>query len=249
MVSGAPSAKMKWDAEGIRFSAMPPPSVAFELKPLWEAVVGKAPEEVQERPQQGVRNEFGPFLDDHFFITQLFSRIDLIFGVLPQKAVELDLVSTGPYERAERAHVELSKKWLKVAPSLGRMAYAPTLVHRVSSVEEGYACLREMLPRLPLDDGARNLLWQINRPRPSKVVKGITINRLSKWSVLTHQRMHMAQEGGLMFSSPVAQSIACKLELDIYTDPIEPLPAETLLPLLEELIATAKEISERGDVA
>jgi hypothetical protein len=41
---------------------------------------------------------------------------------------------------------------------------------------------------------------------------------------------------------------ACKLELDIYTDPIEPLPAENLVPLLDELIATAKEISERGDI-
>jgi hypothetical protein len=247
VINGAP-AKLSWEAEGLRFSAFPPPSVAFELKPLWETLVGKVPEEVQERPQQGLRNEFGPLLDDHFFVTQLFSRIDFILAVHPQKAFGLEVVSVGPYERAEKAHVELAKKWLKGAPSLGRIAYAPTLVHRVDSVEQGYKVLRELLPRLPLDEGAQSLLWQINRPRPSKVVNGVTINRLSKWSVTTQQRMQLLPETQIVFSGPVSTMSACKLELDIYTDPIEPLPAENLVPLLDELIATAKEISERGDI-
>lgn len=250
MSDQAPTAKLSWEAEGVRFSAFPPPSVNFEVKPLWEALTGKPPEEVQERPQLGLRNEFGPFLDEHLFVTQQPARIDIIVGVHPQKLEILDLPSAGPYHRAAQAHAEVVRKWLKMAPSLGRIAFAPTLLHRVASVEEGYNRLRELLPRLPLDDGAQNMNWQINRPRGSKIINGITINRLSKWSLVTLQRMQIAAgAGGVAVSKSTASISACKLELDIFTDPIEPLPAERVGQLFDELIVTAQEISERGDIA
>lgn len=249
MSDEALTAKLNWEAEGIRFSAFPPPSVNFEVRPLWEALTGKPPEEVQERPQLGLRNEFGPFLDDHLFVTQQPARIDIVFGVHPQKN-ELEMPSVGQYPRVAQAHIEVAGKWLRIAPSLGRIAFAPTLLHRVASVEEGYKRLRELLPRLPLDEGARNMHWQINRPRPSKSVNGVTINRVSKWSLVTLQRMQIAAgTEGLALSQPTTSISACKLELDIYTDPVEPLPAERLGQLLDELIFAAKEISEQGDIS
>jgi hypothetical protein len=250
--NGAPSAKLIWEAEGIRFTALPPPSVAFEIKPLWESLVGRAPEEVQERPQQGLRNEFGPLLDDHLFIAQHASRVDFILGVHPQKAAGQDTISVGAYERAEQALVEVVKKWLRIAPSLGRIAYAPTLLHRADSVEKTYELLRRFLPKLPLDEGAKNVFWQINRPRQSKVVGGFTINRLSKWSSMTQQRMQFSTAAGeeqALYTGPKVSTHYIRLELDLYTDPIEPLPPETLEGLLDELVSAATEISEKGDVS
>jgi len=245
--TSVPSAKINWEAEGIRFTALPPPSVAFELKPLWEGLHGKAPEEVQERAAQGLRNEFGPFLDDYIFVTQQLARTDFIFGVHPQKVPTMEFISTGTYARVEPTFVELVKKWLKSAPSLGRIAYAPSLVHRVATVEQSYDVLRGVLPALPLDN-AKNVLWQVNRPRPSKVLKDITINRLSKWSAFTLERFQLVQEGGSMMPGAKTSAHGVKLELDIYTDPIGPLPTECLAPLLDELVDAVNEISENGDV-
>jgi hypothetical protein len=245
---GAPSAKIDWEAEGVRFTAFPPPSVTFEPKPLWDSLLGKAPEEVQERPAQGVRNEFGPFLDDNLFLTQQLSRIDFLLGVHPQKAPTMDFVSTGRYARAEPAFSELVKKWLKSAPSLGRIAYAPMLVHQVESVEKSYDVFRHLLPALPVDDKARNVLWQVNRPRASRILKDITINRLSKWSCFTVERFQLVQDTKSFVPGPMASVHGIKLEFDIYTDPIQPIPAECLTPLFEELMSAVNEIIEQGDV-
>jgi hypothetical protein len=244
-----PAKQVSWEAEGVRFSAFPPPSVVFELRPLWEQLVGRPPDEVQERPQQGVRNEFGSFNAGHLFITQQLSRIDFIFGVHPNvAAANADLPSVGNLDKAADAHREVVTTWLSVAPSLGRIAYAPTAINKVKSIEDAYALLRQLLPRLPIDEGVRNMFWQINRPRRSKILRELTINRVSKWSALSMQIMQIQSESGKVLSNVESSSHCSKVELDIYTEPFTPIPAESLSPLFEELVSTAYEILADGDV-
>lgn len=242
-----------WEAEAVRFSAFPPPSVSFELRPIWEQLVGRPPDEVTERPQQGSRQETGPLGDQHLFILQQLLRIDIVFGVHPSKlsVPEFQLVSTGLYERAAAEHAPIIRKWLAAAPTLGRIAYAPVLIHRVQSKVEGYRVLQELLPRLPIDPiNSQDLVWQINRPRTSTVIPDLRVNRFSKWSVIQARTIEIMQGPGQleMVKKPTSDMRAVRLELDIFTDPIKPLPSEELSNLFDELQGMSHEMMERGDL-
>jgi hypothetical protein len=212
--------------------------------------MGKTPQEVQELPQQRVRNELGPLGDNHLFITQQATRVDVILGVHPEKAATMPgLVSVGDYQSTAASFVRLVEKWLQVAPSLGRLAYAPIAFTRVNTIEEGYGKLRQLLPRLPLDEGIRNILWQANRPRKSNVVKDLTISRLTKWHLLTKQKIQLIQDAGRTLATNEQQALHhVRVELDIFTEPFMPIPAESVGPLLKELVDAANEILASGDV-
>ena len=239
-----------WEAEMLRFSAFPPPSVIFEISPLWERLVGQPPEEIQERPQQGLRSEVGPFGQYHLFVTQQFARLDIVFTMHAQQAATLnDFYSIGPYEKDEEVYSPVVRKWLEIAPSLGRLAFAPNLIHRVATQEDGYELLRQILPALPIDPkNSRNFFWQINRPRPSKVLNGVTINRLAKWQMLRRENVQVIPESGGPISSVGQATFALKLDLDIYTEPFTPIPSESAQALYDELVATADELMKFGDV-
>ena len=241
---------LPWEAEVLRFSAFPPPSVAFEIAPLWERLMGTPPEEVQERPQQGLRNEFSAFGEQHLFLTQQLGRFDIIFGVTPDKAAASnDMVSLGPCERAASSHLGVVKKWLKIAPSLGRVAYAPILLCRVATQEAGYEILQKLLPKLPIEPThSRNLLWQINRPVRSAVIEDLTINRLARWSLFRRETVQVIPERTGMISGLGVASFAVRLELDIYTEPFIPIPAESSELLYNEISEHAAQLIKHGDV-
>jgi hypothetical protein len=243
-------ATVAWDIDLLRFSAFPPPSVAFAISPLWERVVGQAPAEVQERPQQGLRNEIGPFGQDTLVITQTLVRFDIIFGMSAEKAASLkDLISLGPYEEREKPFSTVVRKWLEIAPTVGRIAFAPNLIHGVSTQQEGYELLKQILPALPIDaKNSRDLFWQINRPRTSKVLKEVTINRLAKWQMLRREQIQVIPERGGMYTGGGQATYALKLDLDIYTEPFTPIPSESLQSLYSELVTAADELMKAGDV-
>ena len=94
-------------------------------------------------------------------------------------------------------------------------------------------------------------MWQINRPRRSKVMGEVLINRFATWSVLRRDELQLVTGGASASATATATAtaFAVKLGLDIYSDPIMPLPAESMERLYKELISSAEEIMERGDIA
>jgi hypothetical protein len=240
-----------WEAESIRFSAFPPPSVHFEISPIWERLTGKRPDDVQERPNQGVRNEIGS-LDGEFAFYALsqLTRLDLVIASKPTASATEGLISIGPFERAEAALLPFIADWIRIAPTAGRLAYAPIVLHRVKSVQEGNEMLHRLNPALPIDPAnSRDIFWQINRPLPSKTLPELTINRLTKWSVLKSQRVQISTDiSAVVASTPMEPFFAVRLELDLYTEPITPIPAESMQALLTELSGHSREIVQRGDV-
>ena len=243
-----------WEAETLRFTAFPPPSVSFEIRPLWEQLVGHAPEEITEKPQLGFRQETGPLGDQHLFIVQQLSRVDIIFGVHPSRSAsvpEMQLISTGSYDRASSEHTPVVRRWLATAPTLGRLAYGPVLIHRVNGKEEGYRVLQRLLPRLPIDPvNSQDLFWQINRPRASAVIPELRLNKLTRWTVIRGRRLEVVQGVGQveLVQTPLDELSAVRLETDLFTDPARPLPSEEVMNLFDELQSLAHEIMEHGDV-
>jgi hypothetical protein len=237
-------------AETLRFSAFPPPAVAFEPAPLWERLLGAPPEEIQERPQVGLRNEFGKINENHLFVTQQTARFDIIYAMHPDKmALTGALVTIGAYEGTAQFLSSIVKNWLKIAPTVGRLAYAPNVVYPAPSHEASYELLQKLLPRLPIDPvNSAGMLWQINRPRRSKVLPELVINRLTKWSAIKteHVQMPLQAKGEIVPSgSPI---FAARIEIDVNTEPTIPIPAESLQSLFDELRTIAEELMQSGDI-
>jgi hypothetical protein len=106
---------------------------------------------------------------------------------------------------------------------------------------------------VPLKD-ASEFLFQINRPRQSKSIPGIEINRLSRWS--------SSSITGFEFSimpAAIGQSVvttrepahATRIELDVSTpaDRRAAIPQNTQAKLFVEMSELAKEIVLKGDVS
>jgi hypothetical protein len=90
----------------------------------------------------------------------------------------------------------------------------------------------------------RDLLIQVNRPRPSKTDPSIEINRVSKWQAAQVQVLHVTQSGGTSSSSNRAI-----VEVDVNTTPIKALiSGASVAHLIEELGDLADEIITNGDV-
>jgi len=145
-------------------------------------------------------------------------------------------------------------RWLDIAPPVVRLAYGATLFEPVPDRQTGYRRLSQLVPVQIDPVGSEDFLYQINRPRTSRTgLPGLTINRLSKWSVAAFQNFV------LMFTIPPVQpaqpqagrpEIACRIELDINTAPsyTNELPHERLGEIFRELIDVGSEIADRGDV-
>src|SRR5262249_44342957 len=109
----------------------------LERRPLWESLVGNAPEEVGERPAQGIRNEVGPFADAHLFTATSPTRMDCTLGAHPTAERASALVQIGPYSKRKHPFAEIIRRWTDTAPPVARLAFAPALLLPVPNREAG----------------------------------------------------------------------------------------------------------------
>ena len=133
-----------------------------------------------------------------------------------------------------------------------RLAFGATLLQQVSDINEGASRLLQYLPFLDLEDrAARDLLYQVNRPRRSLTVPHVSVNRLSRWS------LELVQSGTLVIRAAqppqmntTQEQPVIKLILDINTAPENSAISLSKMPgLLAEFIQFAQEISTKGDAS
>ncbi len=251
--SALSASSIEWEAESLRATGFLPSVVGFEPSPLWAKLVGTAPEEVNERPQQGLRQEVGPFAKAHLFINQLPVRVDVVLGRHPSSVAttETPFVSIGEYQTEKLALLNIFRKWLDNSPPVTRLAFAPILIHRVSDRQTAYQMLQGMLPAIKIDSAnSEELFWQINRPRRSSSLTGRKINRISKWTVVQFQLVNVAVDSKAAIAMPSTRpSMAIRVELDISTEnSTEVIPGDDLITTFDELCALADEITIKGDV-
>jgi hypothetical protein len=98
-------------------------------------------------------------------------------------------------------------------------------------------------------EGGQEFVYQINRLRKSKVVPTLTINRLMRWNASSWQPVTVELGAGVRALSGPAR-IGAVVTTDVNTDGDrpDPLPAEKLLDLFDELRDLTLEIRDRGDV-
>ncbi len=242
--------------EHLRLTAFLHPDERPTEPAWWSEVTGAQPEQRISKPARGELQDSGLIGTATLSVSLQPGRVDWFISPGPLEAT-IDLVaainSVGPFPDQFGEFTSMMERWLGSAPRVLRMAFGAVVLEQVPSKEAGYRKLAEYLRGVNIDPtGSEDLLYQINRPRPSRGMPNLRLNRLSKWSVAYFQKLRV----GLAASPAVQPQLgdrvhACRIELDINTPAefSEVLPSSNLSQLFRELSDLGAEIVSKGDIA
>lgn len=160
----------------------------------------------------------------------------------------------GPLDTALPAFLDLMRNWLsEVDCDFSRLALGAIVRRPVESAVAGYRELSNYLP-FDLDTDASDLLYRINRARPSEALAdGTLVNRLQTWSVLHAEIVRLSAGGGLSaeLTRPESPWYFARLEMDINTSAERdvPIPRDRRIAVIEEFVELGLEIAAHGDIA
>jgi len=234
-----------WQAEQFRLTAFTPDSLSESALAWWKGITGAEPESKTSRAPVRIHSAEGPHGEGRLILNIGPGRIDWVLVASATKDAATS-PTIGPFDTGEKSFSDLAQNWLKGSPvPMTRLAFGGVAWYSVPNKLEGYKRLAEMLPHVKLDPvGSADFLYQINRPRPSKSVPSLRINRLTKWSVM---QIHLLE---VVTKAMTVPNHHCRVELDINTDPENTtnLPKDAA-PLFKELAALGTEILGNGDIA
>ncbi len=247
--------KSEWLAENLRFTAFTKKTEGSEK--WWNLVMPESHTQIITTPYRGESGKFKKGLVQlNIQVAQPeLQRIDWLYIPESQQLNSKDLPNVGSLDEAVYDFLPVMEKWLSTAKiKINRLAFGAVLIHPVVNKEDGYKYISKYLNAVKLDPlNSLDFLYQINRPRIywGKGIKGIRINRVSKWMVAVLQRIEIAFNGQILSALPAenVQQTACRLEIDINTNPdVRILPKEKIKSILEEIVSIGIEITEKGDV-
>ncbi len=195
----------------------------------------------------------GLFENGKLILSKQSNKVDWLYVVDPQKMSPIPVL--GDFlDELERIRPLISK-WLKdKCPPTNRFAFGSDLLQPVDSQIRGNQRISEYLRSVNIDlEHSSDFAYQINRPCASGVIKGMQINRLSKWSVIRIQTIFQVINSGqgVVAPNPLSSEVinACRLEVDINTsaDFHYDIPKDSFIPILDELINLGTSITEHGD--
>lgn len=238
---------MVWRALSIRVTIFPTPrSPDWYLQ--WADVVGAGEPEGRTTPVQRV--ETAPFGVGRIQLRQqLPPKVDLVYLPSTSPDAAAPTPDVGPFEDAFVAFLEPATRLLNAPLPVTRLAIGTQLSRTVANVQEANEILAGHIRNTRFDlGGASDFLYQINRPRESRILPGLVLNRLVKWQTVQWRVLTLEPGSGRQYEEP--RDFAAVLELDLNTqgERETPLPAALLPSLLDELKTFAREIAEQGDI-
>ena len=241
-----------WDVESIRLSIFHP---QVEVPSgLWEQLMGVAPENMETRPREGIRQEQGAVDDNRLLLVVQNGRLDWNFLPSPSPdrgVIRGALPTLVAAEQTMPMLIRALNLSLRPVGQVYRLALGATLVQQASDLSEGLKQLSKYLPRLDLENhGGSDFSYQINKPRRSPSAPHVQINRLSRWLLEEIQ-------GGAFTIGPSQQpsfqaserTFVSKLILDINTAFGNNAIAIDRMPrIFEDLVHFSCEIAVEGDI-
>ena len=246
-----------WQAIRVRATTFLSPDVEIDENSIWPTVVGGVPEEEQRRAREGLLQQMGTMADLVVVFRIVHPRVDWFVQPpaqaqgMPPDSPDWGVVS---FDHALQTLFQLSTEWFSIVTGVNRIAFGANLVRPASSLTEAHIDLAGHLSELNFGlEGSSDFLYQINRPRPSEVVNGLEINRLSKWAIMIQTTGNFVLQdaaGEQVSLQPSSREYASSLELDINTRAGPQLAgAPTQLnDIFRELTEMGKEISVQGDI-
>lgn len=249
------SSLIVWQTESLRLTAFPSPAAQIARPSWWIDIVKERPENITERPKEGIYQEEGYFANGKLVLRLQPTRIDWLFTQIDDdtKREGPNIPTIGQFPEVLDAFLALMFRWfeLEACPPLQRLAFGAVLLQPVEDRQSGYRLIAKYLPSVKLDpEGSSDFNYQINRPRISTSdINGLTINRLSKWSVASWRGHMFAMEPTSVKYIPGQEHFACRLELDINTSQYfqGELPRTQLSLVFQELVNLGNQIAAEGD--
>jgi hypothetical protein len=244
MSSESHSKGLDWRVESVRLTA-------FVTAPLsegkrWAYVVGELPELTTAKPREQSQEERGVFADGQLVLLTQPGRVDWQYLPSPEEiSTETRSADLSTMLRKFKPAVD---RWLESTPQVKRLAMGVVLLAAVPDRDAGYVALQQYARSLRLAPGAADVVFQVNRPRTSQVIAGLTVNRLTKWSVAKRQRFEVSDNGKV---SSTSETYACRLEVDLstYAERKEEIPYTSLPELWQEFCVLSFEIAEKGETS
>jgi len=238
-----------WKISTLRFTFFPKDEFIFDEN-LWIKLVGAPAENISQQPKFKIMHFEGEYKTGNFVVDIDPLRVSFIY--LPNKDSQ-KIISLGEYEESKLIFQSLIEKWFSISecPIVNRIGFGGIFLIPVTSKVEGYTTIGKFLPSLKIDaENSTDLLYQINRPRKSKVNDTLIINRLMKWSIF---KLEASIDQPFFKSNSqkiVSKEISVRLEFDINThvDYQGQFSPEKQKTIYYELIKLSDEISEHGDI-
>jgi hypothetical protein len=240
-----------WRVLSVRLTVFVTPDTEVPVT-LWRDVVGEDPENSVTQRATATRTETGPFSDGVLTLQVQPMRIDWTHepvglgsqGGLPQVL--------GPFPNGAEPFLRFARRWITNGwyPPTTRMALGFVLISATPDRDAGYRELSQYIDGVPNTPDATDFLYQVNRPRASRVgLDGLQVNRLSKWSVGAFRLI--AVLAGAANANPILSPMHhhLRLELDINTGADFPgkFPRQSVGAVLDDLVNGATEIFEHGN--
>ena len=228
------------------FPAAGPPAANAEA--WWLALFGAPHEKSTRNLKTGLAQLLGKVGDAYMLAIENPLSFELRQIPSDPEQPPLDPDALPLYLDVVPAFHDLALRWLALAdsPPLRRLAFGATLLKPVTTLGHGYETLNGHLPDVNVHPDSSDFLYQINRRRPSSAIRGLPLNRISKWSTQQMQEVIVSADGHLLQK---AGAFACRVELDMNCVPSkQPLPKERIPSLFTELVDFATEIASVGDV-
>ena len=251
--TGIPEDMKPWEVEYFRSTAfLESGSVDFDSAAYWEEVVGDEPEQVVTRSKDGLTLLSGVVNKRSLALNRRRDRIDWMLRASGSPIPEV-LVPHKDISQASdglESFLRIMGKAFQMSCHISRLGFGAVLLRRVDTMDSAYSELSPFLPDVRLEGLAdsSDFFYQINRPRQSEVIQGVTVNRLSKWSVQIFDTITVSDGGAPKMNTA---QLACRLEVDINTSQQQVLHIhkDQTQSLFEELARLGYEISNSGDRA
>jgi len=243
---------MPWLVQSVRLSMFVTPEALRVEAPSWEALTDAAPEN-RAAKRSIVSAEEGPFGGGRLRLQVQQApppRIDLLFAPRSLGAGTEGPPTIGTFNDVANSIREPSGRLLRSGIETVRIALGVVHIQPASDWADAGRIIQAAAgpARLNLTD-ARDFLYRVNRPRPSRAVPELRINRLATWSGVIWQEVLIDVASGQSSGGGVA-GVSAGLETDFSTDEgrREPIPIPQRLQLLEELHQLTVEVASNGDV-
>lgn len=245
---------MDWLGQQLRFSVFAKEAWDPKTSDLWSKISTAEPELDEQKPRERARRRVGNYRDGVGLEIHEISpfRADIFFvarAAEPQGDENLGKVGA----ILEEALSAVQKLLPHVPFEVTRVAVGAILLFPVEDRTTGYRQILSEVHSLRFDPDTdlSDLFFQLNRPRPSSVVSGVSINRLMKYSVMAIKTVRFDLSLGESTRQVEPQPRHyCRLELDLNTAPIpsgQTLDKAKLIPIFEELTREAIVIAAQGE--
>ncbi len=254
-----------WLVEQLRLTVFPGGPVEPLTEEWWKSVVEAPPDEYRARPSQGTSTATGPLVREN--LTSALLELDLAPGRIDwllQSSGELDnagmegLPTIGRVADVLPLFAAMVGPWLLgFGEPLQRVALGAIVHQSVASRRAGYEVLAPLIPSVTLEpDAVSDLIFQINRPRPSTTYPGIVLNRMGHWSVMRWQLIQasiLIPSGGAQIGES-SHGLSVRLQSEMNTDAplpdgVDQLDPSLLASLFDELRSGLDSTIREGDIS